>query len=263
MRPKIVDRVTKLAILLAVSIAVCNAQITEPEAKKLAASSECLRSASPGKPEFLRFTRLEDIEDDLFDLRIVLKAPVVKPAYVFSVSSIGTFITDKNEVISVSSSHGGRLEKIIVVSKWGEVFGLYGCESGDDVFPKLIKAIGSKIKDENRARTFGYLYYSLREDPERRWLVYKIRDIKHAAENYFFGRYPDRKAGSEFKRWMRKISQVKLPSEMGIVSTAEGEKYRVKIFYMKFSSKNGPQLFRDELIMDSNGGYTRQTKIVF
>jgi hypothetical protein len=259
MKSKIIGRVTNLVLLLSVSIAVCNAQIAEAEAKKLAASSECLRAAYPGKPEFLRFTRLEDIEDDLFDLRAVLKAPVVKPAYVFSVSAIGTFITDKNEVMSVSSSHGGKREKIVVVSKRGEVFALYGCERGDEVFPKLIKAIGSKIKDENKARTFGYLYSSLVQDPDRRRLVYNIRDIKHMAEDSFFGDYPERKAGSEFKRWMRGLLKVKLPPDMGIASTVEGGNYRVKIFYMELRLKKAPQLIKDELLLDSDGGYTRQT----
>lgn len=222
MRSKIIDRVSKLALLISVSIAVCNAQITEADAKKLALSNECLRSASPGKPEFLRFTRLEDIEDDFFDLRGVSKWPPAKPVYVFSVSPNGTFITDKNEVISVSSSHGGKQEKIVVVSKQGEVFALYGCRGGDDVFAQLIKAIGSRIKDEHRARTFGYLYYSLLQDPERLTLVYNLRDIKHMVENSFFRNYPEAKAKAGFKRWMRGISKTKLPPEMGVVSTVEG-----------------------------------------
>ena len=263
MRSKIIDRITKLVLLLSVSIAVCNAQITESDAKKLALSSECLQSASPGKPEFLRFTRLEDVEDDLFDLRVALKAPPSKPAYVFSVSSIGTFITDKNEIISVASSHGGRLEKIVAVTKQGEVFALYGCERGDDVFIKLIKAIGSKIKDENKARTFGYLYYSLREDPDRLRLVYNLRDIKHMVESSFFRNFPEMEAEAGFKRWMRGVSKVKLPSEMGIVSTVEGGDYRVKIFYMELGRNEPPKLIMEELRLDSNGGYSRQTNIIF
>src|SRR6187549_3321501 len=101
------------AVIALVCPTVGTAQITEGEAIKIARSSGCVAGMFPDDPEFRRFIRREDLEDQLFSLRAKNLTPPMKPAYVFEVYETGTYITEKNEVYSITST--GWDHKLIAV----------------------------------------------------------------------------------------------------------------------------------------------------
>ncbi len=229
------------------------AQVTEADAIKAVQSDRCVTALSPNAPQFLRFIRREELEDQLFALRAKNLAPPTKPAYIFEVSSTGTYITEKNEVIEVTST--GMNNKLVAISKLGDVFPLFGCDEKRTAFQNLMRHSKVSIRSEDDARAFGLLYYKLVEDPELKRIVFHRWEVRHQTEDFFLRRYEEKEAEAKFNSWKESFVKARIPSELAIVATSSGQGFLVTIYYMEFHARQSPRLKKEELNLERTGEF--------
>ena len=225
------------------------AQISEGEAIKIASSSGCVTGMA--RDEFRRVVRREDLEDELFALRAKNLTPPMKPAYIFEVSSTGTYITEKKEVINVTST--GWDHKLIAVSKLGDVFPLFGCEEKRTAFQNLVRHSTVSVESTENARSFGFLYYKLVEDPELKRIIFHSWEVRHQTEDFFLRTYKEKEAEDKFNRWKKSWIKANVPRELGIDSLPSGQGFSVTIYYLEFQPSLAPRLKRDELTVGRTG----------
>lgn len=241
-----------VAIFLLLVSVNCIAQITETQAKNLAESNLCL--SETGKPEYLRYTRDEDFEDEIFSLQVKDYKNPAKAAYVFRVKNTGTFITPSNEVLVIQST--GDDSKVVAVSKnTGKVFALDGCNDKERNFQDLITQAKIQINSVSEAESFGHLYYKLVHDCDLRRIIYNSRQFKHEVENYFFGKFNKSQAEVELKKWAKAFKKLDKDARLGLTAQKVKNSYSVSITFISGFINEVPKLEKITILVNESGIY--------
>jgi hypothetical protein len=238
---------------LLMSSSIGMAQISEAEAIKRGGANGCVAGMFPDAPQFRRFIRREDLEDQLFSLSARDLTAPTKPAYLFEVYSTGTYITEKNEVNDITST--GWDHKLIAVSKLGDVYPLFGCDEKRSAFQDLVRHSKISVGSAENARSFGLLFYRLVEDPELKRMVFYSWEVRHRTEDYFLRQYEEKEAEGKFKRWKKSWIKAHLPRELGIAAVSSGQGFSVIIHFLEFQTQMTPRVKQDELTVGRTGEY--------
>lgn len=246
-----------IAVFVLITVINCVAQITETQAKNLAESNQCVRKLSTDKPEYLRFTRDEDFEDDLFDLQKKDYNNLIKAAYIFRIKAKGTFITSSGEILQIDSTGDNSI--VVAVSRnSGEVFALDGCENKEENFQNLIKQSNVQINSVPKAESFGYLYYKLVEDRDLQRIIYHPRRFRYEVENYLFGKFNESQAKVKFKQWKKDFGKFNEKSELGVIVKKGSNNYSVAITFISGFQDEVPKLKKIIMFVDESGIYQIQ-----
>jgi hypothetical protein len=105
------------------------------------------------------------------------------------------------------------------------------------------------------ARSFGFLYYKLVEDPELKRIVFHSWEVRHQTEDFSLRTYKEKEAEDKFNRWKKSWTKAGLPRELGIDSVPSGQGFSVTIYYLEFQPSLAPRLKRAELTIGRTGEY--------
>jgi hypothetical protein len=109
---------------------------------------------------YLRVTRREDLEDDLFTVQLMVRGKIRKAAYFFEVTETGFEIVSPEEVLFHSSVDGQTMWIAAVDTESGRVFPLLGYPDASATFNELIKVASVRITDETAAARLAILFFA-------------------------------------------------------------------------------------------------------
>ncbi|MEZ5307057.1 MAG: hypothetical protein R2684_07925 [Pyrinomonadaceae bacterium] len=241
-----------IASVLLVTVFNCHSQVTETEAKALVASSRCVAGADGKPPEYIRSTRNEKFEDELFDLQKKDYSHLEKAAYFFTVADNAIFISDANQVIRLVS--GGYRPRLIAVGKKNRrTYELFGCINKKDSFQALIRDSRVELLSIEDASSFGYLYFQLVEDLDLVRIMYSPRMFRREVEDWFYEEYSEKEAFRNFKKWDQKVRRLAVEMPYGVKADLIGEKYVISATYLYGLINECPELRKQKLVVNKEG----------
>jgi len=233
----------------------CFAQISEPEARHLVESNECVKNISfKSNSNLLRISRNEDFENQVFRLQKRVLGDIHKGVYIYEVYNTGFFVLSPNEVVSIDSTRERKL-LIAVSSVTSKVYPLYGCPNAEQNFSELIKNVNVLINSTFEAESFVLLHYTLVDDPERqRWII-NFRQFKHEVENHFFDYFPPKEANIRYTAWINKNRRYENAFQFGTFAKKQSNGYLASVTYFTGEAKGEITLKKENIFILVNGEY--------
>lgn len=229
----------------------CFAQISEPEARHLVESNECVKSISfKSNSSLLRISRNEDFENQVFRLQKRVVGDIHKGAYIYEVYNTGFFVLSPNEVVSIDST-GERKLLIAISSVTSKVYPLFGCPNAEQNFSELIKDVKVLINSTFEAESFALLHYTFVDDPERQRLIINFRQFKHEVENRFFDYFPPKEANKHYIAYRRYEKAFRF----GTFAKKQSNGYLASVTYFKGEAKGEITLKKININILVNGEY--------
>jgi hypothetical protein len=149
------------ACLLLVNICVLRVEASDTEIAARQTVQQLTRDLMRFEPtHYLRVTRREDLEDDLFAVQMKIKGQLRKAAFFFEITETGFEVVSPDEVLFHSSVDGERRWIAAVDTEGGRAYPLLGFPDAVPEFNALARRANVRISNDTDAQRFSTLYFA-------------------------------------------------------------------------------------------------------
>jgi hypothetical protein len=239
--PFLRGRVLLLAVL---SLGYSVAQLTEDNAKQLIC--EFVRAKARLKPDhFLRATRREDLEDQLFAAQIKIDGQLRKAAQFYEITETGYEVVSPTKVVLHGSTDGQRSWQVAVDPVSANAFGLggFGAE-GRGSFNDLALLARVRINTEDSALNWAVFYVRTALHEKAGSLVTSDVNLRRRVEDVVEAYRLSRKRPLSAKQWIDDLAKSKAQPIYEMKATREAQGFRVLGDSLAATVAHEPQLVR-------------------
>lgn len=237
-------RCRQLGVLSCLSVASFAAQLTEENTKQRVC--EFVRANARLEPDhFLRATRHEDIEDQLFVAQIKINGQIRKAAQFYEITETGYEVASPAKAVLHSSTDGQRSWQVAIDPISGSVFGLGGFGTGGQgSFNDLVLMARVRIDTEDMAVNWAIFYVQTALQEKAGSLVTSDVNLKRRVEDMVEAYRLSRKRPLTAKQWIDDLAKSKATLVYGIKATREPGGFLVLGDSLAASGTHEPQLVR-------------------
>jgi hypothetical protein len=243
----------QLVLLILFSLASATAQLTEEDSKQRV--SEFVRvKAGLRSDHFLRATRNEDLEDQLFSAQIKIYGQIRKGAHFYKITETGYEVVSPTEAVLHGTTYGHRSWLVAIDPASGNLFGLggFGTE-GQKSFNNLVVAARVRIDTKEASLNWAAFYVQAVLHEKADTLVTGETDLRRRVEDVVEAHQLSRKRPISAKRWLASLERSKTAPVYGISAMKEGDGFRVVADFLAATVAHNPQLVRLGLNVAGDG----------
>ena len=232
----------QLVLLSLFSLASATAQLTEEDSKQRV--SEFVRVKAGLKLDhFLRATRHEDLEDQLFSAQIKIYGQIRKGAHFYKLTETGYEVVSPTEAVLHGSTDGRRSWLVAIDPASGDVFGLggFGTE-GQRSFNNLVVAARVRIDTKEASLNWAAFYVQAVLHEKADTLVTSETDLRRRVEDIVEAYQLSRKRPISAKRWIESLERSKTAPVYGMKAMKEADGFRVVADFLAATAAHNPQL---------------------
>lgn len=238
-------RCRQLVLLAFLSLASSAAQLTEENAKQRV--FEFVRAKAGLEPDhFLRATRNEDFEDQLFSAQMKIAGQIRKAAQFYRVTETGYEVVPPAKAVLHTSTDGQRSWQVAIDPVAGNVFGLSGFSAEPrESFNDLAVLARVRIDTEDAALNWAVLYVQTALQEKAGTLVTSAVDLRRRVEDVVEAYRLSRKRPISSRQWIDDLAKSKATLVYGMKATRDaGGGFRVLGDSLVASETHVPQLVR-------------------
>jgi hypothetical protein len=250
--------------LFVTSLCGSAAQLTEGSAKERVC--QFVRDKSGlGRNHFLRATRREDLEDQLFAAQVKIRGKIKKAAMFFEITENGYEVISPSEAVLHNSTGGQRSWQVAVDPTSGDLFGLGGFDNaGVDSFNALALSANARIDSEEMAKGWATFYISTVLQEQRGLLLTSETDLKRRVEDIVEAYKLSRRRPISVKVWLDDLTKSKVRPFWGINVTTFDVSFRIQADMIVPTLGRDPAMVRLSFQIAQDGRVSDQsTKTLF
>lgn len=197
---------------------------------------------------FLRATRREDWEDEVFGVQTKLVGQIRKAAMLFEVQDTGYEIISDSEVLYHSTTDSKNRWIVGISVKTGDVYGLLGFDRANEAFNELVGPARIRIGSSEEARAWGYAFVQMVFGPTQGRPLGRRRDLQRFLEDAFDSGTASKWRPASLDGWLNRLKTVPIEPTVRSVS----EDFELALTFM-ISAADGPEAIRIALRIKPNG----------
>jgi hypothetical protein len=243
-----------VALVLSLTTArIVNAsKITEVTARQRV--FEYVRShLSLGSDHFLRGSRREDLEDDLFATQGKVRGQIHKAAFLFEVTETGYEIRSPEEAIFHSSVDGTGRWYVAVDALSGGLYGLGGFDQAEQDFNRLASDAKIFLASEETVRNWATFYLTVVVGKSLGVFITRQADLERQVEDIAEAYNSSRKQPFAPRRWLQDLEKSGIRPHVGVRVCPENGGFQVQVDTVATSGDRMPVLQRLRFDVSSRG----------
>ena len=198
--------------------------------------------------KFLRATRREDWEDEVFGVQVKIVGQIRKAVMLFEISDTGYEIISDREVLYHSTTHGKNNWIVGIDVSTEESYGLFGFDKANENFNELVGKARIRIHSSEEARAWGYAFVQLVLGPSRGRPLGRRRDLQRFIEDAFDSGHTSKWRAGSADEWLGRLKGIQV--EPTVESIAED--FELSLTFLT-SPSDGPNAQRLTLRIKPNG----------
>jgi hypothetical protein len=212
-----------------------------------------------GRDHFLRATRREDLEDDLFAAQMKVSGQIHKAAFLFEVTETGYEIRSPDEAVFHSAVDGFGRWYVAVATLSGDVYGLGGFDNAEKDFNRLASDAKVFLASDEGTRNWAVFYLTVVAEKSLGVFLVRPKDLQRQIEDIGEGYSSSRKQPFAPRRWLQDLEKSGVDPHIGMQVTREDGGSRVLIDSVSTSSDRTPILQRIQFGVSSRGVISGQS----
>jgi hypothetical protein len=235
-------------------------EVTETTAKQHALQyvRSCLKV---GADHFLRASRREDLEDDLFAAQAKVRGQIRKSAFFFEVTETGYEIRSPEEAVFHSSVDGAGRWYVAVNTTSGELYGLGGFADAGQAFNNLASNAKVALDSDESARNWANFYLTVVVAGAEGSFIMRRKDLERQVEDVAEAYKSSRKRTFTPKHWLQDLQKSGAEPSFGVGVRPDDGRYQIQVDAVATSDDRMPILQRLNFDISPQGTVNRRSVI--
>jgi len=207
---------------------------------------------------FLRATRREDFEDDLFAAQVKVRGQIHKAALFFEVTETGYEVRSPDEVLLHNSVDGVGRWYVALDPLSGNVFGLSGFADPVIDFNKMATGAEVQLTSVDSARSWASFYLAVGVGSSNGTYLSRPVDLRRQVEDIAEAYANSRKHPLVPTRWLQDLEKSGVKPVFGVQIKPEGGGFHVQVDSIAISTGQTPVLQQLSFSVSSRGDISDQ-----
>jgi hypothetical protein len=210
------------------------------------------------KDRFLRATRREDFEDDLFAAQVKIRGQIHKAAMFFEVTETGYEVRSPDEALFHSGADGVGRWYVAVDPSSGSGFGLNGFVDPMNDFNRLAAFAQIQLTSEDAVKAWASFYLTVSVGNSYGTFLAQPVDLRRQVEDIAESYAATRKHDFVPTRWLEDLKRKGVKPQFGVRLQREGDRFYSQIDSVAISDERRPVLEELQFVVSSRGAISDQ-----
>jgi hypothetical protein len=210
------------------------------------------------KEHFLRATRREDFEDDLFAAQVKIRGQIHKAALFFEITETGYEIRSSSEALLHSSADGFGRWNVAIDPLSGKVFGLGGFADSVIDFNKMVADAKIQLTSEDSARAWVSFYLAVSVGNNYGTYLLRPIDLPRLVEDIAEAYAASPKRPVVPLRWLQDLAKSGVKPLFGVQVQPGGDAFHVQVDSIAMTVERTPVLQQLRFEVSSQGSISDQ-----
>jgi hypothetical protein len=213
------------------------------------------------KEHFLRATRREDFEDDLFASQVKIRGQIHKAALFFEITETGYEVRSSDEALFHSSVDGVSKWSLAIDPLSGDIYGSSGFSDPVSDFNKLVTDVGIQFTSEDSAKAWVSFYLAVGAGTNYGAYLSGPVDLRRQVEDIAEAYATSRKQPVVPTRWLHALGKSGVKPLFGVQVRPDGDRFHVQVDSLAITAERTPVLQRLRFDVSSRGTISDQVVV--